>query len=297
MDRRELIGGGLAATLLGGCATLGGPPLEGMSTPRIPDFLVLARDRVRRMREPAVREGGARDLQDLLVSRGHRPNLMEESAAAMLLASTFRDLPEEHQRHPDVQAWVRSESSRMVRATYEMGAFLDGLGPDERQRISTHLRAHPERADELVSGLELEATRRGAHRQRGKQARHILETVSFRTRTQGVGSMIDEHVDRLDRSSRRAGFDWRDYDTLLAAADADGAGGMHPVIKAGLYMLGIGGSIAATGVLMVVIGAAAGSAGLTIFGFVVIVIGLFVAALGGLTALVGVIIKAGGDRQ
>ncbi len=304
MERREFIGvvgqvlaGALGTPLLGACATIGGPSLEAMGERDVGPFLATVRAHTKRLRGTAPHPA----MRRFVAERGHRPDLVEENAAALFVSSSFRDLPRQLQEHHEVQAWIAEEAPRLSRAVLSMASFLDELSEEERRVLGEALREDPSLYTDLASATAASSRARGLPESRATQAKQVMGHVGFRLAKQSPSAVIDEYLSKVARISRREGLeDWRAWEAALQSEpppdSTPGPGesrrGMHVVTRVGLVILGIGAGIGILGLVLFGMGAAA-ETGLTILGALLVVAGLAIMAVGGLIALIGVAVHAG----
>ncbi len=118
---------------------------------------------------------------------------------SILVTQAFRELPEETQREPAVQARMWKHVDDISGTVYETGEMLASLDANERAAFKKQLRARPELAMELGEALDTRSARAGLSGARRRQLRQMMSQTAFRLHHGDPTSIIDEYVDKIDK--------------------------------------------------------------------------------------------------
>jgi hypothetical protein len=133
--------------------------------------------------------------------------LVAKSLGAMHTVATLSELPQDTQRHPDVQRRLWASLPDVHDATMSMADRLDAMTAEERRRVDERIRKDDGLPMRIAEVLDGEAKARGipdAHRFR---MRTIATHIAWRLKTQGAGAVIDDLVGKVDRVIARHGVD------------------------------------------------------------------------------------------
>jgi hypothetical protein len=211
----------------------------------------------------------------------------------MLTIGTFGDLSEQERAHPLMQQRMWDSAEMFDRTILGMTTFLEGTTREERRAMRKTLhdadgigRAFQAALDHEGRGLRVPSPR--------LEHFHTLWNRTIRALQRPTHStIIDEYIDKVDRVAGRCGITpelrrelalhWDGakvadlasiaaagecgaYPTVATAGYADTPYGYRPrgqeYRRMGFRLLGVGGGVTASGLLMLVLGAASGMEGL-----------------------------------
>lgn len=200
MDRRELLHsvGGLLAIALG--AGVAEPALAG--TPGVGAWLAEQDRRSSALGQLAL----PAQVRDYLRSRRLRPELLSDAFSALAGVTAYRELPAELQDEPPVQARLRRDGEALGRAVLDVTAYLEALGPNERDASARTLRESPELAGLFHDGIRAEGQARGVDTARLDKLSRAVERVTWRLSRQDPDRLIDDCIDTVDRLAGRTGL-------------------------------------------------------------------------------------------
>jgi hypothetical protein len=123
----------------------------------------------------------------------------------LYLTQTFRDLPEEAQRHPGMQRRMREHIDEVDQTVTDVTGFMSGLDDDQRTKLQQQLRARPDLGMSIGEAIDDQAAIAGVSRKRRLQLRSMMMQASFRLKHSAPGAVIDEYVDKVQRMTAQGG--------------------------------------------------------------------------------------------
>jgi hypothetical protein len=251
--------------------------------------------------------------------------LFRKTVRSLLLAGSFKDLPEEGRVHPGMQERMWRALPEMDEAMLGMSSMFSSLSPTERVDIGRALRKDPGLGMRITEALDGEAVNAGVTLARRMHMRSIAKDTSFRLRqstplfideyTGKVQKLVDRHGSNEDLQRRlaaqmgEAAF-WEYHDRTvelasrwqLARADGDDDGGGSNPNLSGPYApqtvseprggtaMTVGGILLGVGVLTAGLGAIIVASGSGV-GLIVITAGAAMGIGGLITLIVGIILR------
>jgi hypothetical protein len=132
--------------------------------------------------------------------------LVKKSLRSLLIAGSFRDLPEEARAHPGMQQRIRDAMPEMDEAVFGMTHVLASFTANERVRIREVLNEDPEFGMRIAESLDGDAVSAGVSAARRLHLRTLSSQISFRLKHQPVTTLIDEYVGKVQKVSARHGY-------------------------------------------------------------------------------------------
>lgn len=298
MNRREaLAAGGLAGVALGtGCAPRmiapGGFDASG-ALEELDRSLAQAR-----CIAPSLTGGAFTCAPNVPAERFHDvagqvSHLCEEGARALMVAAFFHGLAPDERLHPEIQTRMRAELPRIGGAVAAMAGAVEQVGPRERRAIQEYLRKTPGLEDRITTEVDGHAERSEAPFIKRVQFRRQLGDLAWRMRQQPADVVIDEVLGKFRKAEA---YQRAHAGELLALAMPPGQpsapagsnawwapGGITILVGLGTLGLGlVGGFVAGT---TGNIGLATLAAVVFALGVLIMVIGLVILAVGGISQL------------
>lgn len=128
--------------------------------------------------------------------------LFRSTLRGLLVATSFRDLPEPARLHPAVQDHMWSAMDEMDTAVGGVAGALSSLTAAERTEINRALRDQPDLGARVLAVLDAEAAKAGISPERRDHLRSIGQQATFRLRQSTTG-FIDEYAGKVQRSRPR----------------------------------------------------------------------------------------------
>lgn len=129
--------------------------------------------------------------------------LLRSSLRSLLLTGSVKDLPERHQRRPEVVARLAAASPEVDFAVYGMTERLGGMTEAELAEIQERLRADPKAASGVADRLAEEAQAMGIPLSRRLHFRRLINHVVWRLQNQPASLLIDEYTQKVVRHTRQ----------------------------------------------------------------------------------------------
>jgi hypothetical protein len=130
--------------------------------------------------------------------------LFRKTLRSMLLAGSFKDLPEEGRVHPGMQDRMWRALPEMNDAMLGMTNMLESLTPTERADIGRVLRKDPDLGMRIVGALDNEAAAAGVTLARRMHLRTVAADTTFRMR-QSTPLFIEEYTGKVRKIADRQG--------------------------------------------------------------------------------------------
>jgi hypothetical protein len=230
MNRRDILGlGALAAGATAGIPGCTVPRL--VSTMRGPEgvaaFNAMLDAELAKLETPGLLHRIAEEQGRGRIRAGATAALAEKDATfrrmlgAIFVSQSFRELPEETQQHPDVQARMWQHMDAISGAVWEVGDMLSALDANQRAELRTKLKEKPELAMDVGEALDARAARAGLSNARRRQLRQMMSTTSFRLRSSNPSSVIDEYVDKVTKLRETSARDADAIDTAVEVGERD----------------------------------------------------------------------------
>ncbi len=228
-----------------------------------------------------------------------------EMLKVLVITQSFRELPEDVQRHPLVQSRLARDIEAIDASVMDTADYLEKISGEERDEIRAALLENPDLVLDLCESLDVEAGKAGMSSNRRLQLRSMMTQTGFRLKSASPSVVIDEQIAKVRRANAtsqsqflasqmaaEAGNEnfWRRQEQNSEAEDMEdeevepekprvpGQGAM----KSGAWMMGIG--VATFGISTLLTNQVA-------FGFVFgMTAGAVLFAAGFITLIVGVII-------
>lgn len=118
----------------------------------------------------------------------------------LIITQSFRELPEEVQRHPLVQSRLARDIDSIDASVRTTADHLESLGEAERESIRTALMENPDLVMDLCETLDVEAGKAGMSANRRMQLRSMMTQTSFRLKSASPSVVIDEQVSKVRRA-------------------------------------------------------------------------------------------------
>lgn len=287
MNRRDLLKQsiGLGAAVATGCAaphTLGagsegqGPDMDQYLAKLDADLACIDRQDPR----PAFRAhlgAIADDPRFLKAFESHSP-LVIDTAKALYLTASFRDLPEQSRLHPGMQQRMLQAAPAMSRAILGMREHLANLTPEQKKELQTKLRAEPSLGEALCRSLDDHVSMARIQPERRVRQRMVMNSYAWRMEHQSVAAVIEPQLDKVDRFLAQPSG----RDIVLLGGD----NGVPPGsgVDVGLRLLGIGAVTFGVSLVLLFVpspGNTIGAIGTTVGG-AILVIGLLVLVISSL---------------
>jgi hypothetical protein len=119
--------------------------------------------------------------------------------STVLITQAFRELPEDTQVEPAVQARMFSHYDQIGSTIYEVSDMLAALDPKQRASVRTTLTDKPDLPMELGEQLDSLASRTGLSTTRRLQLRKMMAQTAFRLKNGHASSLIDEYTAKVDK--------------------------------------------------------------------------------------------------
>lgn len=132
--------------------------------------------------------------------------LFRKTLRSMLLAGSFKDLPDEGRVHPGMQDRMWRAMPEMDDAMLGMTRMFESLSPTERVDIGRALRKDPDLGMRIVGALDNEAAAAGVTMARRMHLRSIGADTSFRLK-QSAPLFIEEYTGKVRKIVDRHGGD------------------------------------------------------------------------------------------
>jgi len=327
MRRRDVLMGGAVLGLgaFPACAPAR-PALEpGVMPPNMDEFLRGMDERMDAMNQSNfVREYAAsvnqRPLSD--AQKAHlepKEKLFRGMLRTLYLTQTFRDLPEEAQKHSGMQDRMLRHMGEVDETTADVTGLLSSLDHGQKAKLQEHLRAKPDLAMSIGEVIDDQAAMAGVSRKRRMQLRSMMMETSFRFKNSPPGTVIDEYVEKAKRMTAPNGVQAHlamsiaskaSSDMFWQSQDQSGDGGTSPAPsvqvapanpptspagpRPGVTVMTTGGILMGVGVVVFGISSAvvAGGAFAGVFG---VTVGALLFAAGLICLIVGALLYAAGD--
>jgi hypothetical protein len=209
MERRSVLKAGAAVGIgaLGeACSATPPPAMEpGVMPPDMDRFLADLDQRMDEMNGADFVRGFAstsakRSLTDVERARLEpHDKLFRGMLRTLYVTQTFRDLPDEAQKHPGMQARMVHHMSEIDGTVNDATDMLAGLDDTQRARIQSYLREHPDVAMSIGEAIDERAAMAGVSGKRRLQMRSMMMQASFRLKHAAPGAVIDEYVAKVRR--------------------------------------------------------------------------------------------------
>lgn len=147
--------------------------------------------------------------------------LFRKTVRSLLLAGSFKDLPEEGRVHPGMQERMRRALPEMDEAMLGMSSMFSSLSPTERVDIGRALRKDPGLGMRITEALDSEAVNAGVTLARRMHMRSIAKDTSFRLR-QSTPLFIEEYTGKVQKLVDRHGSN-EELERRLAAQMGEAA--------------------------------------------------------------------------
>jgi hypothetical protein len=219
MQRRDvlkggaLLGAGAIGTSAAGCATSGfgaGADVR-VPPPDMAEFLAHLDERMQAIdRADFVREF-TQQAHGKVLTDAQRAALEPREVAfrkmlrSLYLTQTFRDLPEESQLHPQVQAHMQSHIGEVNETVFGVTEMLEKLSDDERNAARDLLKRAPELGMKISEVVDEQAALARVSAKRRVQLRSMMTQTSFRLRHQPPAQLIDEYVHKAHKAMEQGG--------------------------------------------------------------------------------------------
>jgi hypothetical protein len=314
MRRREWLGGsalaGAGALGLGssGCAPAWPEALEpGVMPADMDAFLATVDARMQDMTQARFVEGFAESVRAAPLRAEHRSELQRRDKVfqrmlrTLYLTQTFRDLPEEAQRHPGMQSRMFGHLDEIDGSVEEVTELLKSSSGDH-EALRAALKQHPDLGMQIGEAIDQRAARAGISVKRRVQLRGMMKQASFRLKNAPAHLVIDEYVQKAERMGKsnpapsslglaaQAGSEafWA-LQSASAAPPPPAPASTTPragvgTMRVGGIMMGIGLVVGAASLAIVSSGGGGAIYGVTL-GAVLLAIGFIVLIVGGLTYL------------
>jgi len=125
--------------------------------------------------------------------------LFRTTLRGFLVASSFRDLPDEARVHPAVQARMWSAMDEMDSGVRGLSDTLSSMTAAERAEVGQALRAEPELGNQVLHLLDAEAAKAGVSTERREHLHQLGKQACFRLR-QSTSGFIDEYTGKVRKS-------------------------------------------------------------------------------------------------
>ncbi len=291
MERREfltqlsvLLTAGAPVVATAGCATtgVGSPaPQAGEVERFLHDLEQRRRSLLSRRSPPEVSRG--------LQTAGLPPDHLRTCTAALSTLTAIRDAPDPVREDPGVEALLMDQAEVLGRGLIASAGYLESLDRPTLQRIREVLDEEPD-----LLGADLEAQVQAGARDAGASLEDedrflaIVRRLRWRLTHQGPSVVVDELVDKVDRTARSQGLERRGKTWKPDGPepwDADGAETEDPwrLAKVGLVTCGIGAGLVVTTYALESFGFLL--LGLSLAGIVIVMVGLVIILVGLLVGL------------
>ncbi|TNE92841.1 MAG: PDZ domain-containing protein [Deltaproteobacteria bacterium] len=218
MERRDFLSR-VAASLalamtpsLEGCATVGGPDLRALAAAEPATLGSWLRARTLVIQERAWDS----ELVPYLLDRGADRGLVGDVLTALWSTSTFRDMPQEVQRLPEVQRWMLELGPTLARAAFGAADLLDTMPETDLEVLDAVIEDEEDPIARFAEALGQRGQDAGIADERREQSIAVMRQVEWRMKKQKTRAVLQGLVDRVDRVCKRAGFERSEWRAVLA---------------------------------------------------------------------------------